>query len=97
MTDNVSLVRIEGPTSIYIEASIDDGGDLVVSGQDVGEAPLEYMGDSDYEYALRIRAAHKDDLLLALLEKLYSGDARVVSELREYLEAKGIPAEFSSF
>jgi len=41
------LVRIEGPTSICIEASIDVGGDLVVSGQDVGEAPLEYTGDSD--------------------------------------------------
>ena len=97
MINSVSLVRIEGPTSIYIEASITEEGDLVVSDQDIGEAPLEYMGDSDYEYSLRIRAAHKDDLLLALLEKLYSGDARLVSELREYLDSKGIPAEFGSF
>lgn len=97
MDTKVSLVRIDGPTSIRIGASIAENGDLVVSGQDFGEAPRSYMGDDDYEYWLRIRASHKDEVLLALLEKLYAGNSCVVSQLREYLESKGIPAEFHSF
>ena len=60
MMDKVSLVRIEGPTSVYIDAEITDEGDLLFSGQDVGEAPSEMFGDSDYEYWLMIPALHKD-------------------------------------
>ena len=97
MKNKANLVHIEGPTSIYIDAEITDSGDLLLSGQDLGAAPQKFFGDSDYEYRLRVGAAHKDRLLLALLEKLYSGNPSVVSQLREYLDSKGIPAEFSTY
>jgi hypothetical protein len=97
MTDKLTLLDIEGPTSVHIEAEITDGGDLLLSGQDVGEAPRAFHGDSDYEYWLRIGAADKDRVLLALLEKLYSGNPSLISQLREYLESKGIPTEFSCY
>lgn len=67
MTNKVILVNIQGPTSIYIDAAITDEGDLLFSGQDIGDAPNEIFGDSDYEYWLTIKAAHKDRLLLALI------------------------------
>lgn len=97
MTVRVNLVRLKGPTSIYIDVEITEEGDLLFSGQDIGHAPMEAFGDSDYEYWLLVKAEHKDQVLLALLEKFYSSNTRVISELREYLNAKGIPNEFDSY
>ena len=97
MSDVIKLVRQSGSTSICIDARIEDNGDLRFSGQDIGEAPEEIFGDSDYEYWLTIPAAEKDRLLLALIEQAYQGNASVVSEFREFLESKGIPHAFHSF
>ena len=97
MTESIRLVDVEGATSIHIGAEITDKGDLLISGQDLGEFPLEHWGDVDYEYWLLIRAADKDRLLLALLEKLYAGNDCVVSELKAYLDARGIPSQFDSY
>jgi hypothetical protein len=97
MSDKVSLVQIEGATSIYIDAEITDEGDLLFSGQDIGQVPSEMFGDSDYEYWLTIKAVNKDKVLLALIEKLYSGNSRLISELMDYLKSKGIPYEFHSY
>ncbi len=117
--NKVELVHIEGPTSIFITAEITNGGDLLLSGQDVGDAPLQIYGDLDYEYWLRIRAADKEKALLALielsrqrkleqeipefsidqkliflLEKVYSGNPSVISELSDYLKRQGISPDF---
>lgn len=97
MAAKVTLVDVEGPTSIHIGAEITDGGDLVVSGQDLRQAPREAFGETDYEYWLKIKAPFKDHLLLALMETLYSGNTSVVSELKDYLYSKGIPCEFDSY
>lgn len=97
MKNKVRLVHTKGATSIHIDAEITDKGDLLLSGQDVGQAPRELLGDSDYEYWLTIRAPNKDQVLLALIQKLYAGNTSVISELKDYLESKGIPCEFSSY
>ena len=73
MNDPVKLVRIGGDTSIYIDVCINEKGDLLFSGQDIGDAPEEIFGDSDYEYWLTVPASEKDRLLLALIEKHYAG------------------------
>ena len=96
MSDPIKLVRRGGSTSIYIDMSIDENGNLLFSGQDIGSAPDEIFGDSDYEYWLTVPASEKDRLLLALLEKHYGGDALVVSTLRELMESKQIPCSFHS-
>src|SRR5688572_15022591 len=97
MPRKVSLVDVEGPTSVYIDAEITAAGDLLLSGQHLGEAPRAVFGDSDYEYWLEIPAASKDDLLLALIETRYSGNASLISDLKQYLEARGIPCQFASY
>jgi len=96
MNEPVKLVRQGGSTSIYIDVCIDENGDLLFSGQDIGSAPEEIFGDLDYEYWLTVPAIEKDKLLLALIEKHYGGDASVVSTLREFMESREIPCSFFS-
>jgi len=97
MNDPIKLVSQGGSTSIHIDMRIDENGNLLFSGQDIGSAPEEIFGDSDYEYWLTVPAAEKDRLLLALLEKHYAGDAMIISTLREFMESKQIPCSFNSF
>ena len=96
MNEPIKLVSQGGSTSIHIDVRIEESGDLLFSGQDIGSAPEEIFGDSDYEYWLTVPASEKDRLLLALLEKHYAGDALVVSTLRELMESKNIPCNFFS-
>lgn len=73
MRAKVELVKVTGATSIFIDAAINEGGDLVISGQDVGEVPRAAFGDSDYEYWLTVRGEHKDAMFRALRELAGSG------------------------
>ena len=97
MNEPVKLVNQSGSTSIHIDACIEESGDLVISGQDIGEAPEEFFGDLDYEYWLTVPAAEKDRLLLALIETHYAGDLSVVSKLRDLMKEKRIPCKFHSY
>ena len=97
MNEPIKLVSQGGSTSIHIDMRLNENGDLLFSGQDIGDAPEEIFGSSDYEYWLTVPAAEKDRLLLALLEKHYAGDALVVSTLRELMESKNISCSFNSF
>ena len=56
MSDPIKLVSQGGSTSIHIDMRIDENGNLLFSGQDIGSAPEEIFGDSDYEYWLITRA-----------------------------------------
>jgi hypothetical protein len=96
MSKPVKLVSQGGSTSIHIDARIEENGDVVISGQDIGDAPEEFFGDLDYEYWLTVPAAEKDRLLMALIEKHYAGDASVVSRLRDLMKEKDIPCTFHS-
>jgi hypothetical protein len=93
----VNLVRIQGATSTHIDAEITNEGDLLFSGQDVGEDPKQFFGDIDYEYWLQVKASEKDRVLLAVIKKLYSGNPSAFEEFKEFLESKHIPCEFSSY
>ena len=96
MTKSIKLVSQGGATSIHIDVRIKENGDLLFSGQDIGDAPSEVFGDSDYEYWLTVPASEKDRLLLALIEQHYAGNASVISELRELMESQEIPCAFQS-
>ena len=97
MNEPIELVNQGGSTSIHIDVCLKENGDLLFSGQDIGEAPEKIFGDLDYEYWLTIPAAEKDRVLLALIEKHYAGDASVISTLREFMESKQISCEFFSY
>ena len=93
----VQLVEERGETSVFIDAYIDDDGTLVISGQDLGKAPKEFWGDSDYEYWITVSSKDKDMVLLTLLESLYKGDFQVISKFRDLLNEKAIEYEFNSW
>ena len=97
MSKATQLVRHKGTTSIHIDVSIKESGDLEFSGQDLGRGPSEIYGDSDYEYWLTVPAAEKDKLLLALIEKHYAGDTSVISTLRELMSETEITCKFASY
>ena len=97
MGKTIVLVDIGGRTSVHIDATINNAGNLVFSGQDIGEAPSEYVGDSDYEYWLTIPAKEKDSFLLALIEKMYLNDSGLITNVSELLDAKGISYSRHSF
>jgi hypothetical protein len=94
----MTIVDVKGATSIHIEVRIaEEGGAVVLAGQDVGEAPLQFFGKSDYEYFLSVPAEEKDRLVLELLAEKLAGDDRARTVLAEWLEARGIRFELASF
>jgi len=86
----VQLFEERGETSRFIRARVEKNGDLVVLGQDVGKAPQECWGDGDYEFWVIVPNEHKDEVLLALIDRVYGGNFRAVDEFREFLDSKGI-------
>jgi hypothetical protein len=88
----IKLFEERGPTSRFIDAEIDESGNLIISGQDVGDAPRQWFDDDDYEFIVTVSAENKDRLLLALIEKVFGGKFGAVDEFREFLEGKGIPS-----
>jgi hypothetical protein len=52
---------VDGPTR-FVEVSFDEGGALQFAVQDVGDAPREFFGDSDYEFWLTVPADSVADL-----------------------------------
>jgi hypothetical protein len=93
----LKLFEERGETSRFTTAEIKETGDLVVLCQDVGKAPEEWRGDSDYEFWATVKQEDKDKLLLALIEKLYGGHFSAVDEFRTFLELKGIPFEWMTW
>ena len=64
----VQLLEERGETSRFIDAEIKENGDLEVSTQDVGKAPLQWWGDSDYEFWATVASKDKPLVLQALIE-----------------------------
>jgi hypothetical protein len=61
------LYHQTGATKVWIDVYVRNTGDIVVDGQDIGEAPEHYWGDSEYEYWSTVAAKDADGLLTALL------------------------------
>jgi hypothetical protein len=79
--------------SVNLVAKIDDKGDLVLDGYDIGKRVEKHWGDSDYEYTLVVKADYKDTVLLWLIKERFAND----SEFRAWLREKDIPNDFSSW
>jgi hypothetical protein len=65
----IKLFEERGETSRFVDAEINKNGELVVSGQDVGKAPLEWWGDSDYEFWVIVASKDKQKVLHALVRR----------------------------
>jgi hypothetical protein len=97
MSEAIELYRYKGPTDIIIRAGIDENGAVRLDGHDFGEGPQKIYDRDEFEYWAIVPGAHKDRVVLALIEKLYSGNPSAVREFIELMKAKDIPCEFGSW
>jgi hypothetical protein len=79
--------------SRYLDAKIDNDGNLVLEGYDIGDSVEEFWGDSDYEYWLTVSQEYKDTVLLLLIQERFESS----SEFKMWLESKEIPHKFDSW
>lgn len=91
------LYESRNETSVFIDIEIKETGEVLMSGQDVGKAPEEFWGDSDYEYWLYVGQEGKDLLLLSLIKKMFGGRSDAFSKFREFLIEYKIPYQFDSW
>jgi len=89
-TKKVHLYEGQGETSRYIDAEINKHGDLVIFGQDVGKAPREFFGDSDYEFWAHVPAKYKGNVFHILLEKLNTSNIKIEDEFRDFMRSRKI-------
>lgn len=82
----------DGEVSL-LEAYIEEGGDLVLEGYDLGESVKKVWGDSDYEYWRRVNREHVPMVLLQLIKDRFTSDVA----FHEWLSEKGIPDDFTSY
>ena len=84
----------------YLDATLNENGDIVIEGQDLGKGVEEAFSSSEYEWTWTIKSNHIHLLKKALggtndildaLEKEYSG--LNASKLYEFLENNKIPIE----
>jgi hypothetical protein len=97
MPKRLRLYEERGETSRFIDTEIGEGGDLLVLSQDVGKSPREWWGDEDYEFWVTVPSERKDDVLLALMGRLYGGSSSAVGDFREFPESRGISFEFATW
>ena len=83
-------------TRTTLEAEVNAEGELVFSGGDIGRAPLETFGDSDYEWWIVVPKEKKDEVLLLLLREKF-GHAQGTSAFMQWLDTNAIPHSFKSF
>jgi hypothetical protein len=88
--------EVAGGTRVHLDALINEQGDLVLEGQDIGAAPGQIFGASEYEYWLTVAADHKDRLLLELVAAVFRTTSMTTSDFQEWLKVRGIPGSFFS-
>lgn len=84
-------------TPRFVDVHIGREGELIVSGCDVGDLPMEVWGDEDYEFWVSVPEEQKDWVLLYLLQQRFGGDDKAVSSFKEWLKERGIPFQFNTY
>ncbi len=80
-------------TKISLAIQIDGEGNLIMDGYDIGDAPKEFWGDSDYEYSVTVKEHFKEDVLLHLIKDRFNTS----TQFMEWLDAHKIPYKFFSW
>lgn len=79
-----------GGTRSVLRVHREPGGRLVIAGQDLGVAPLEVFGDSDYEYWITIGPKHAAGIDIATLRAVAAGDPGGSLGITRWLRERGI-------
>ena len=77
----INLYRRETEKDLsMLEAVIDDSGDLLLEGYDLGETPQDFWGDEDYEYWWIVKKKYKKRILRLLVKEQFDTN----SDLRNW-------------
>lgn len=90
------VLREEGSLDgnyILLEAYINNAGNLVLAGHDLGDLVEKTWGNSDYEYWLTVEKADLPKVLLELIKERVESDVK----FKEWLESKGIKSRFNNW
>jgi hypothetical protein len=91
------------------EVELEANGDLHLGGHDLDPALEGFVGDSEWEGDLVVRAAHVPTVLEALQKELgpkpllglvvqkFGGSIQALTQFEEWLKTSKIPYEFSSW
>ena len=90
----ITLNSAETPADrSYESVALEEDGSLLISGQDLGEAPKAFWSSSEYEYWRRIAAKDVPRVLLGLIGQRFDSHA----EFKDWLEANDIDSKFDSW
>ena len=81
---SISLYKKENEVSDYIDATVTDKGDLQIIRNSFGP------GDFETELTAAISKSDKDQLLLALLQKIYNGNKNALEDFVIFARSKNI-------
>jgi hypothetical protein len=95
--NRVCLYESHGEISRFIQAAINENGDLLMMGHAIGQFPTGKRNVEEYEFLATVPAQYKDQLLLIFLEKMYKGNSAAVEQVCDFLKEHGIPVEFKSW
>ena len=77
----------------YLDAMINENGDLVLEGCDNGESVKQFWGDFDYEYWVTVKSDYKDTVLLHLIKDNFDSEIK----FQKWLKEREIPCDFTSY
>jgi hypothetical protein len=84
----------KGKDSRHLEAKVEDNGELILSGQDLGPEVRRFFQTDEYEYFYRVPSSYKDTVLLRLLKEKFDEEDFL---LDEWLQKHGILYEFENY
>lgn len=82
-----------GKDKRFLDALVDEKGDLVLEGYDIGETAEKYRGDKDYEYWIRVEKEDVPAMLLHLLKERFPSSSAFMAWCKE----RDIPFHFTSY
>lgn len=86
-----------GGTRSVLSAERNIRGSLVIAGQDLGRAPNELFGDSDYEYWITIPPRYAKDIDIATLREVANDEPGGSRAIRAWLEERGVRFRLGSY
>lgn len=97
MSEEVIYDVEAGGTRSVLSVERNARGSLVIAGQDLGRAPSELFGDSDYEYWITIPPRYAKDIDTATLREVANGEPGGSRGILAWLEERGIRYRFESY
>ena len=92
----IEIARQEGTNFRRVDLRLEEGGAIVLEGQDMGPIVEEVWGDSDYEFWVRVEPASLSKLAYELLREKFAGRL-YVNAFRFWVRARPVSSSKLAF